>query len=207
MYSVDSWLPYVKPLCEGARVSLLFALGWIRVESGGNPCSFGSATAKGPDGHPREQGIGQFYNPDDFTRYGIPSGSLRVYCTPGTQQCSRRLTEQEMQDQARYLVALIARCREVAGATTSSNGVRWTGKDQYRLVKLVHGLPGLVKQGIPRVTKKLGYPPRSWDEFKSAVASTVMDSGTEKYRQYFPRLLANAEKVCAALPDDIRVVS
>lgn len=206
-YTLLHWTPYIAPLCMNARVSIPFALGWIRVESGGNPCAWGSAKSKGPDGHPREQGIGQFYNPDDFTRYGIPSGSLRVYCVPNSQSCSRELTDEEMSAQARYLLALITHCREVAGAASAKSDLRWTGKDMYRLTKLVHGLPGLVKQGVPRTTLKLGRAPNNWDEFKSAIASTKLDDGTERYRALFPRLFLNAEKVASSLSDDVKIVT
>jgi hypothetical protein len=206
-YTVEHWRSYVEPLCKAARVSLPFAMGWIAVESGGNPCAWGSANAKGPDGHPREQGIGQLYNPDDFQRYEIPSGALRTYCIPGTQSCSRMLNDDEMKFQAAKLIDLITHCREVAGAASAKNGLHWSGKDMYKLTKLVHGLPGLVKTGIARVTTKLGRAPHDWQEFKAVVNETKLDEGTERYRSLFPRLFLNAEKVTASIPDDVKIVS
>ena len=89
----------------------------------------------------------------------------------------------------------------------AKNGLRWRPKDQLKLVKLVHGLPGLVKSGVALATKHLGRAPRDWLEFKTAVNATKMDAGTEKYRNLFPKVFANAEKVTAGLPDDTHVVT
>jgi hypothetical protein len=206
-YTVSDWTPLISSMAKEARIPAVFCLSWIKHESGGNPCSFGSASSKGPDGHPREQGIAQLYNPDDFEKFDIKSGALRVYCVPGTQQCSRRLTDSEMKEHALANMKLILRCREVAGQASAKNGLHWKGKDIYKLVKLVHGLPGLVKSGMALVVKSLGRPPKDWQEFKVAVDKTKMDDGTEKYRSLFPKLFANAEKVAADLPDDVKVVS
>lgn len=204
-YSMKMWEPLLSYMAVESNVALPFVMEWMRIESGGNPCAWGSANAKGPDGHPREQGIAQLYNPDDFTRYGIPSGSFRVYCIPDTQKCSRELTSDEMHAQAKSLIDLIVRSRKVAQETASASGLQWSGKDRYRLTKLVHGLPGLVKQGIPRVTKKLGRPPKDWGDFKVTISNTRMDDGTERYRSLFPKLFANAEKATATLPNDIGI--
>jgi hypothetical protein len=137
----------------------------------------------------------------------VPSGSFRAYCIPGTQVCSRPLTEAEKIAQADATMKLILRCREIAGAAGAKNGITWNPKDRYKLIKLVHGLPGLVKTGLALTTKHLGRPPRDWQEFKVAVGQTKMDDGTEKYRSLFPKLFANAEKVASDLPDDVKVVT
>lgn len=209
-YTVEDWIPLMELLAANANLpqeALPFVMAWMQHESGGNPCAWGTATAKGPDGHPREQGIGQLYNPDDFTRFDIPSGAFRVYCIPGTQKCSRELTAEEMMAQAKGFMKLVTRSREVAGLASAKVGLQWTGKDRWKLVKLVHGLPGLVKQGLSRTTTKLGRPPKNWQEFKVTIDETKLDDGTERYRAIFPRLFANAEKTAAALPDDVRMVS
>lgn len=206
-YNVESWRSYIEPLAKAARIAVPFAMEWVSIESGGNPCAWGSASAKGPDGTPREQGIGQLYNPDDFTRYEIPSGALRVYCVPGTQSCSRPLTDAEMTYQAQKLIDLIAHCREVAGASSAKNHLQWNGRDMYKLTKLVHALPGLVNNGVARVTLALKRPPHDWQEFKAIIKDVKLDDGTERYRALFPRLFLNAEKTASALPDDVRIVS
>lgn len=206
--TAETWRPVVMALVIPKRINLDFCIAWIAKESGGNPCAWGSANAKGPDGHPREQGIGQLYNPDDFTRFKIPSGSLRVYCVPGSQKCSRKLTSDEILDQAKWLIELIAYCRERAGKISADNHLQWSGKDMYKLIKLWHGLPGLVS-GVSRFTKQVGRPPSDWQEYKNLVMSgeVKLDSGTEKYREIFGKIFANAESVAGVLPDDVKVVS
>lgn len=199
-YSPESWMPYLTPLLAKLNIPLIFAINWIRLESGGNPCAFGTARAKGPDGNPLEQGIGQLYNPDDFVALKVPLGSLRTYCIPGTQACSRPLTEDEMYAQARALVGLIGRCTARAARVLGDNAAAalpgWDSRrpDFWRLVKLVHALPGLVG-GFGNVRAALGRPPTGWDEFRDSIMKSVkLDSGTERYRSDFPRLFANAER-------------
>lgn len=200
-YGVESWRPYLEPLLARTWIPIEFALGWIRVESGGNPCAIGSIGANGPDGQPREQGITQLYNPDDFTQLGIPKGSFRAYCVPGTQVCSRWLTKQEMGAQAEAHVKKIqssiayAQRILVANKADTMAGWRTGGRDFWRLVKLVHGLPGLVK-GFTTVAKELGRAPASWDEFKNSILVGVkLDPGTEHYRSKYAALFKNAESV------------
>lgn len=201
-YTPAYWQPLVLSQAPFSRVPGVFAMNWLTHESGGKPCAFGTATALGPDGHPREQGLAQVYNPDDFKSLGIPSGSLRVYCQPGTQTCTRLLSADEELAQVNALFGLIRKCRAKADVAMSANGVRgWGERDYWRLVKLVHALPGLVK-GLAYVTKSLGRPPLNWAEFKGNVlAGTKLDAGTERYREMFPRLFANAEKTAAGIPE------
>lgn len=199
-YTVDSWVPFLNALLP-RDVPFVFAKNYITIESGGKPCAVGSLTAKGPDGYPREQGIAQVYNPDDFKSQGIRSGALRVYCTPGTQQCSRPLTAQEMAEQVKSLILLIKAGINHANRTLIANGAStlpgWKSshEDFWRLVKMVHGLPGLVS-GMAFVTRKLGRPPAGWNEFKDQVITkgVKLDAGTERYRARFPAIFANAEK-------------
>src|SRR5262245_23473418 len=80
---LDEWAAILAPMCAARGIQLPYALNWISMESGGNPCEIGYPPAKGPDGMPREMGIGQFYNPDDLRRLGLTSTQLRAYCVPG----------------------------------------------------------------------------------------------------------------------------
>lgn len=204
-YTVESWRPVLAPLLAGQDIPAEFALGWIRVESGGNPCAIGAAGDNGPDGTPREQGITQLYNPDDFKLIGLAPGSLRVYCIPGTQTCSRRLTNAEMQVQAVAHVAKIRECRDYVRQLLTTNhaqdlpGWATSGRDFWRLSKLVHGLPGLVR-GFTTVTKELGHPPKSWDEFKNTIlVGMKLDSATERYRTRYGAIFNNAERATAQM--------
>lgn len=202
-YSVESWIPYLAPLIATTDIPLLFCTNWIRIESGGNPCAYGSATAFGPDGTPREQGIAQLWNPDDFEKLKVPSGSFRAYCVPGTQTCSRPLTSAEMDAQARSLIGLIQSCQAYATRVLVASGAKglpgWQGQNYWRLVKLVHATPGLVK-GMSYVTEKLGRAPADWDEHKNGVLGGIkLDQGTERGRDGFARLFANAERTASGV--------
>ncbi len=172
-------------------VPYAFAKAWMAKESGGNPCAFGSAKAFGPDGNPREMGLGQLYNPDDFDALGIDSAGYRAYCTVGTQTQSRSLTPDEESEQVRGLIGIITRCRTAA---RKYNPGDWSedSADFWRLVKLNHALPGLL-HGQSQVTAYLGRPAASWAEFRETVGQVQLDHGTMVYSDSFDKLLNNAE--------------
>lgn len=202
--SVESWRIWCMPLSVATDTPIEFVLAWIQKESAGNPCAWGTANAKGPDGHPREQGLAQLYNPDDMKRFNIPSGAFRVYCVPGTQKQSRALTAEESAAQVKAVYQLIGWHRSKAEEALRKNGARWSAKDYWRAVKLDHALPGLVRQGLARVTASLGRAPKDWYEFRAAIAKVKLDPGTERYRSAFTRLLDNAEKTGGVVPSDAR---
>ena len=198
-YSVNSWEPFLKALLPRG-ITVQYAKNWIAVESNGNPCAVGLPGVLGPDGYPKEQGIAQLYNPDDFTALGIKSGSLRRYCGKG-QTCSRPLTSEEMAVQVKALISLIRNSVAYVQKVLTANGALhlpgWssTGEGFWRLVKTVHGLPGITN-GMRFVTAKLKRPPNGWDEFKDQILNqgVKLDSGTEKYRAKYSKVFENAEK-------------
>lgn len=196
-YAPETWRPFVVMLA--GNIPVAFLMNYITIESGGNPCATGMP-GNGPDGFPKEQGIGQLYNPDDMTSLKIPAGSLRKYCRTGTQVCIRPLTQTEMATQVKALVAKINHDVRIANRILIANGANtqpgWStrGEDFWRLVKLVHGLPGLAN-GMAFVTKKLGHAPTNWKEFKDQVMAGVkMDSGTEHFRFKYANIFDNAER-------------
>ena len=201
--SVSTWEPIIAALAvpkgfdeDGIR----FALKWIELESGGNPCAVGNVNAKGPDGNPREMGIAQFYNPDDLNILKIKGSDLRAYCIPGTQHLSRPLTPDEMTFQAQKTIDLINLARASAEKDARKAGLAWdrSSRDFYSLIKLQHGLPGISRSGLPAVNLHLGHPPRDWKEFVDTLPDVILDSHTEQYRADFDRILANTEK-CASI--------
>ena len=198
--ALNAWKPIIDALTPQA-LDPAFVMKWIEVESGGNPCAVGSFKQRGPDGHPREMGIAQFYNPDDLIRINLTSDQLRAYCVPESQKLARALTGEEMRRHAQAAIDLILSCRSRALHDLHIVGAAWDldGRDFYALIKLHHGLPGLPKRGIPAVTKLLGRPPKDFREFSEALGRVTLDTGTEKYRKAFPSILANAVKTATVV--------
>jgi len=215
--SVEQWASLLASGCLKHGIQLPYALKWIDLESGGNPCAIGSPASRGPDGNPRELGIVQLYNPDDLRRFGVSGAQLRTYCVPGDDHAVtykgrtvrgfssallRPLTRDEMQVQADAAVALIAHCMSTAtrDLVAVHAGAAWSrsARAYWTLVKLQHGLPGLSRSGLPAVTRRLQRPPSSWLEFKTTLGQVQLDSGTMKYRDVFPAILHNAE-ACASV--------
>jgi hypothetical protein len=86
-YPLHSWAPIVASLIPSVapRTPQAFAMKWLEIESGGNPCAVGDPGQLGPDGNPAEIGIGQLYNPDDFVAFGARAGDFRAYCPAAAQ--------------------------------------------------------------------------------------------------------------------------
>ena len=104
-YSPTTWAPLVQQMIgesQFSRINLAFAMTWLTIESGGNPCAIGSPAQTGPDGFPREIGLGQIYNPDDFARMKIAPAPFRAYALVATADETRALA-------AQYTAAVTAR--------------------------------------------------------------------------------------------------
>ncbi len=223
-YTPEVWAALLLAYAPLQNIPLPFAVEWLREESGGNPCDIGNPEQYGPDGAPREMGIAQFYNPDDLQFLKITSTQLRAYCSPekvpyrvkrkdGTivtvmgpsKEVIRPLTSDEMQVQAKATCDKIAQSRSYAAHYAALAGVKWPsgGVDFWRLVKLVHGLPGLVSSGLAHVATYLGRAPSSWAEFRHAIESGAVhcDANTEAHRgdDNFGSIFANAEKATSAM--------
>jgi len=97
-YTMATWKPFLGSLIASdpnlSRISLPFAVEWGGLESDGNPCAIGSPAQLGPDGFPREIGLGQLYNPDDFARLGVTPAPYRAYCIASTPAQTRALSAQ-----------------------------------------------------------------------------------------------------------------
>ncbi len=220
-YSTAFWGIVMFPYAAQHAVPLAFALAAIAEESGGNPCAIGNPEGYGPDGNPREMGIYQFYNPDDLKLLKLTGAGLRTYCSAErvtyktkdgrtvlgpSQRVSRLLTAAEVTEQANATIDKIVQSRSYAAHYTAASGIAWPfdGVDFWRLVKLVHGLPGLVNTGIAHVTAHLGRAPISWAEFRHLIESGAVkcDPATEGYRgkDGFGWIFNNAEKATATMP-------
>lgn len=221
--SMSDWARTLAPLCLAAGIPTAFAVKWIAMESGGNPCAVGYPPDHGPDGLPRELGIAQLYNPDDLDVVdpSLTGTELRACCVPGDQHetrykgkvvrgfsgnMARPITEHEVSRQAAGAVGLIARSARAAtkALTAVHAGPAWsvTTRDYWAMVKLRHALPVVVTTGLPGVVDKLGRPPQSWAEF-ARVCLTVRFR--PEVAAKVPGALSNAERCASVLPD--RMVS
>lgn len=220
--SIEAWSAHLAPLCLAAQVQLPYALQWMQIESGGNPCEIGYPPARGEASgpwadFPREIGIAQLYNPDDLQKLGVTAPQLRAYCEAGdqhettykgrkvrgfSQRLSRPLTEAEIDVQARTLVDKIREATRTADRDLAAvrSGRGWSPDRQgyWALVKLQHAFPELSHQGLPAVAKRLGRAPADWREFRAQIDRVRLSSAIERSRAEFPHYLDNAQKCASA---------
>jgi hypothetical protein len=173
-YTPESWRADIERLIalEFPLVNVGVAMMWQELESDGNPCAIGEPGQLGPDGNPREIGLGQAYNPDDFAAQRQAVAPLRAYCAGLAQGVTRALTQPERDQQVRVtLLFKIEQGRDAADATCTQYALPWPSNaaDFWKLVKAPHAYPRIVSQGIPAVVNKLGRAPASWDEFRSVL--------------------------------------
>ena len=182
--NVQRWQPDVygaavvfAPLMHTDIAQLVqFALAWMAIESGGNPCAVGNPYATvAPAGAPREIGLWQIYNPDDVKALGIDPMELVAYCVrpaPGEKNPQRLAAPMTAQQKARAVtigLQFLKLKKTYADHYLTASHVQWPagGVDHWRMIKAVHALPVLVSTGLGQVTKKLGRAPISWQEYRS----------------------------------------
>jgi hypothetical protein len=185
------------------------AIAWTRIESDGNICAVGNKyVTVPPGGAPREIGLVQIYNPDDFKELGVDPLELVAYCVrpaPGQknpQKLAHELTPEQIGRHVTVSLEFIKNKYLYAGRYLAASRVPWpaTSVDYWRMTKAAHGLPVLVSAGIAQVTKRLGRPPTSWREYRStyelinprAKFSQAKHDAGEDQDGYF-RALENAE--------------
>jgi hypothetical protein len=187
---ITKWEPIVAALAVAAGVPVPVAMAWQAIESGGNPAATGELTATGPDGAPREIGLFQIYNPDDFKALGANPLELVAYTVrpaPGArtqrdddggykdgtlrnpQRLARPMTPAEITRHVQLGINLINLKRHYADRYLAENGITWptTSPDYWAAVKAPHAWPPIINTGLAKVTKYLGRPPISWKEFRS----------------------------------------
>jgi hypothetical protein len=200
-YPPAIWYPIVDALIrtEYKRIDPRIAMKWLGMESDGAPCAFGEPGVTAPEnGQPREIGLGQIYNPDDFkllglTARGITPSMFRAYCAPGSMRRTRALTPKEMEELVRStLLAKIDHCMGIADHATFAHGLKWPVVDYWKLVKASHAWPPILNTGLPNVVKKLGRAPTSWSEFRQALG---MDDERVRQKALAKQQLTDHEKL------------
>ncbi len=201
-YPPSVYVPLIASIIavDYPRIIPDYAVNWMTIESDGAPCAVGSLQQHGPDGQPREIGLGQIYNPDDFdrlglTQKGIKPATFRAYCVPGTQKRSRTLTSQEMDALVRYtLLAKIDQCMHVVDHAVATYSLsHWPSSDYWKLFKAPHAWPPILNTGMPAVIHKLGRAPKDWLEFRAVLG---MDANPT-----WKRALDNCEKCAHGIGD------
>lgn len=167
--SVEYWRSLVEKYAGSIPVP--FLLAWMQRESDGNPCSYTTM---------RESGLFQLMPPDNTDQGGTTEAALRAACVGSTQQTSRDLTDDEKNEQIRSGVQYVNVMRDRAHAKLRAAGLDWSesSPDFWRMVKLQHAYPGPTATWLTAATTKLGRPPATWDEFRSAINgyATVLDN-------------------------------
>lgn len=204
--SVQQWMKYVRPAAQSNGIDPGIAEAWLAVESGGNICAVGERTARGPDGAPKEVGLFQLYNPDDFKALKASAADLRAYCVkpepgqPDPMKLSRQPTGEEIAHHIALGIALIHKCMSTAAHYLTAAGINWSANnpDFWRAVKLVHALPVIVSHGFSAVSERLGRAPSTWEEFRTTyetIQPRAKYNPTAKRQDGYWRALENAERV------------
>jgi len=193
--SVEQWRSLLAS--EGSDLPLEFLLGWLKHESGGNPCSTGIPGV--------EAGMFQTYHPTD-DKYGATFAQLREGCS------GQSVTGTVRRDlQVKSGLNYVRGKRDAARAHLARVGASWSenSADFWSMVKQEHALPCVAVDLLPLVTRKLGRPPNGWREFRDAVMATPasgMPAGCAGFaasaskrglRNRLEDTLANAETVGA----------
>lgn len=190
-WQILQWQPAVSAEMILHGIPAAFGMAWLAVESGGNPCAVGESTATGPDGNPREVGLFQIYNPDDFKAIGGTAAEICAYCArplPGARQHKTDdggyrdgtlanpqrqtislLSPQQVGRQAELGRKLIELKRRYADHYLAASGIKWSvdGPDYWAAVKAPHAYPPIINTGLAQVARHLGRAPLSWREFRA----------------------------------------
>ena len=161
---VERWRDEVAKRAKGLPVDPI--LEWIRIESGGDMCAIGA---------PTEVGIFQLFFPGD-ARYGATLDGLRALCQKSKTQNPRDiswLSEADLDMQVGAGIRKMLAARDTVRRVFAQNGVRWpeTSFDFGSAVKQIHATPAVVVELIPKITRRDGAPPSSWNDLRQKVMS------------------------------------
>jgi len=195
--SVEQWRSRLAE--QGSDLPLNFLLGWLKHESGGNPCALGIPGV--------EAGMFQTYHPAD-DRYGASFAELRAGCSGGSIVNPSAINRDL---QVKSGLNYVRGKRDAARRHLAAVGASWSesSPDFWAMVKQEHALPCVAVELLPLVRRKLGRAPATWAEFRATVMSTSaseMPAGCARFasspshgslRNRLEDTMANAEKVGA----------
>lgn len=161
---VERWRGEVEKRAKGIPVDAI--LEWIRVESGGDMCAIGG---------PTEAGIFQLHFPGD-AQYGATLEGLRALCARSKRQNPADiswLSEADLDMQVGAGLRKVRASRETARRALAENGVRWpeTSFDFGSAVKQIHATPAVITELLPKITRRDGSSPTSWNSLRRKVMS------------------------------------
>jgi hypothetical protein len=161
---VERWRNEVAKRAKGLPVDAL--LEWIRIESGGDMCSIGA---------PTEVGIFQLMFPGD-AKYGATLDGLRAICGKSKQQNPRDiswLSETELDMEVGAGIRKVLASRDVVRRVFAQNGIHWPegSFDFGSAVKQIHATPAVISELVPKITRRDGAPPASWNDLRQKVMS------------------------------------
>lgn len=152
-----------------------------------------------------EAGIFQTFHPAD-DKHGATFAQLRTGCT-GSTLTNPNAVNRELQ--IRSGLNFVRAKRDIARMHLFNVGARWdeSSSDFWTMVKQEHALPCVPVELLPRVAARLGRPPATWDEFRTAVMAmpaSEMGPGCQRFanspskhglRNRLEDTLRNAEEV------------
>jgi hypothetical protein len=161
---VERWRYEVAKRAQDLPVDAI--LEWIRIESGGDMCSPGLSN---------EVGIFQLMFPGD-AKYGATLDGLRVLCQKSKTQNPRDiswLSEAELDMQVGAGLRKVLASRDAVRRVFAQNGINWpeTSFDFGSAVKQIHAAPAVITELVPKITRRDGSPPTSWNDLRQKVMS------------------------------------
>jgi hypothetical protein len=169
---VERWRNEVTKRAKDLPVSAV--LEWIRIESGGDMCSTGL---------PSEVGIFQLMFPGD-SKYGATLEGLRAICQKSKTQNPRDLswlTEADLDMQVGAGIRKMLAARDSVRKVFAQHNVRWpeTSFDFGSAVKQIHAAPAVIVELLPKITRRDGASPSSWNDLRQkAMSFPVAQMGT-----------------------------
>jgi hypothetical protein len=161
---VERWRNEVTKRAKDLPVAAI--LEWIRIESGGDMCSTGL---------PSEVGIFQLMFPGD-AKYGATLEGLRAICQKSKTQNPRDLswlTEADLDMQVGAGIQKMLAARDSVRKVFAQHNVRWpeTSFDFGSAVKQIHAAPAVIVELLPKIARRDGAPPSSWNDLRQKVMS------------------------------------